>query len=253
MTNATQAPAPAQAPPIFHTRIAALNAARHGGLRLNRDAGYGFAAGVATVPIGVAEFEAAARSYPILFTDGPSPIPVVLLGFRAGWNLFINDTGAWMPGAYVPALVRAFPFVIIDNDVTGTQEFGFEPDAACISPTTGQPMFENGQPAQVLKDALAFCNACQAELNASLAFGTALERAQLLTPQSATIEPKGGAKVTIDGFRTVDRTRLAALNDDVFLAWRARDWLLPLYAHLLSAANWLPFTELATRQLSARK
>jgi hypothetical protein len=251
MTSATQTAAPAQ--PIFHTNIVALNAARHGGLKLNRDAGCGFAAGATTVPIGIGEFETAAHSYPILFTDGSPPIPVVLLGFRAGWNLFVNDTGGWMPGAYVPALVRAFPFVIIDNNATGTQEFGFEADAACISPSTGQPLFENDQPAQVLRDALAFCNACQTELNASQAFGAALERAQLLTPQSATIEPKGGAKVTIDGFRTIDRARLAALNDEVLLAWRSRDWLLPLYAHLFSAANWLPFTELATRQLAARK
>src|SRR5580704_2860876 len=120
MTSATQAAVSAQ--PIFHTNIVPLNADLHGGLRFNRDAGCGFAAGVATVPIGIGEFEAAARSYPILFTDGPAPIPVVLLGFRTGWNLFVNETGAWMPGAYVPALVRAFPFVIIDNTAAGTQE-----------------------------------------------------------------------------------------------------------------------------------
>jgi hypothetical protein len=41
--------------------------------------------------------------------------------------------------------------------------------------------------------------------------------------------------------------------DDVILGWRSRNWLLPLYAHLLSAANWVPFTELATAQLNARQ
>jgi hypothetical protein len=143
--------------------------------------------------------------------------------------------------------------VIIDNTATGTQEFGFEPDAACISPSTGEPMFDNARPTQVLSDALALCNACQSEINASHAFAAALERAQLLTPQSATIEPKGGAKVTIDGFKMIDRDRLATLNDEVLLAWKSRGWLLPLHAHLFSAANWLPFTELATRQLAARQ
>jgi hypothetical protein len=251
MTDTTQAAAPAR--PLFHNRVVPLNAELHGGLRLNRDAGYGFAAGVPTVPIGIGEFETAAHSYPILFTDTSPPAPVILLGFRAGWNLFVNDTGAWMPGAYVPALVRAFPFAVIENTATGARDFGFEADAACVSPSTGQPLFENGQPTQLVSDAAAFCTACQAELDAGAAFGAALERAKLLTPQSATIEPKGGAKVTIDGFRTVDRARLAVLNDEVLLAWRSRDWLPPLYAHLFSAANWLPFTELATRQLAARQ
>jgi hypothetical protein len=59
--------------------------------------------------------------------------------------------------------------------------------------------------------------------------------------------------VNIDGFRTIERDRLAAVHDDVLLAWRSRNWLLPLYAHLFSAANWVPFTELVTNQLAARQ
>jgi len=253
MTNAIQAAAPAAALPMFHSNIVPIHAELHAPLRLNRDAGFGYAAGAVTVPIGLGEFEAAAHSYPILFTDASPPVPVVLLGVRPGWNLFVNDTGAWMPGAYVPALVRAFPFVFIEDAAAGTRQFGFEADAACISPTTGLPLFEDGKPTSVVSDAAAFCEACQAQMNASNAFGTALDRAHLLEPQSATIEVKGGGTVNIDGFRTVNRNRLAAVHDEVLLAWRSRDWLLPLYAHLFSAANWVPFTELATSQLAARR
>jgi hypothetical protein len=253
MTNAIQAAVPPVPMPMFHTAIAPLNSELHAALKLNRDTGYGYSAGAATVPIGIGEFEAAAHSYPILFTDATPPVPVVLLGVRAGWNLFVNETGAWMPGAYVPALVRAFPFAIIEDATAGTRQFGFEADAACISPATGLPLFEDGKPTQIVSDAVAFCEACQAELNASLAFGAALERARLLEPQSATIEVRGGATVKIDGFRTVDRNRLQALHDEVLLAWRSRNWLLALYAHLFSAANWVPFTELATSQLAARQ
>ena len=251
MTDAALPATPAM--PLFHTRLVPLDAELHGKLKLNGDAGFGFAAGAPIVPIGLDEFEAAGRSYPILFTDSSPSVPVVLLGVRAGWNFFVNDLGAWMPGAYVPALVRAFPFAIIDNTATGTRELGMEPDAACVSPTIGQPLFEDGKPAQLLQERAVFCNACQSDVNAARAFGAALERAQLLVPQSATIQPNVAPAVTIDGFRVVDRDRLAALNDEVLLAWRTRGWLLPLYSHLFSAANWLPFTELATRQLSARQ
>jgi len=247
MTNAS-------AQPMFHTRIVPLDAALHGELKLNRDAGFGFSAGAATAPIGIDEFEAAAHSYPILFTDGTPPIPVVLLGFRPGWNLFVNDLGAWMQGAYVPAIVRAFPFAIIESENSETRLLGFESDAACITPSTGLPLFDGRDPTAVIKDAFAFCQACQAGMNESVNFGAALDRARILSPpQSAKIEAEGGASVTIDGFRTVDRGKLAAVLDDVILGWRSRNWLLPLYAHLLSAANWVPFTELATAQLAARQ
>lgn len=253
MTNAIQAAAPTPTLPTFHSNIVPLSSELHAELKLNRGAGFGYAAGVATLPIGLGEFEVAAHSYPILFTDGSPPVPVVLLGVRARWNLFVNDTGAWMPGAYVPALVRAFPFAIIEDAAAGTRQLGFEADAACISPATGLPLFEDGKPTSVVNDAAAFCEACQAEMNAGNAFGAALDRAGLLEPQSATIEVKGGGTVNIDGFRTVDRNRLAAVHDEVLLAWRSRGWLLPLYAHLFSAANWVPFTELATSQLAVRQ
>jgi hypothetical protein len=252
-------PAAAPAPPLrlpmpmFHTTIAPLNSELHGALKLNRDAGYGYSAGAATVPIGIGEFEAAAHSYPILFTDATPPVPVVLLGVRPGWNLFVNETGAWLPGAYVPALVRAFPFAIIEDAAAGTRQLGFEADAACISPTTGLPLFEDGKPTKLVTDAVAFCDACQAELNASLDLGAALDRARLLEAQSATIEVQGGGRVSIDGFKIVDRNRLASVHDEVLLAWRSRGWLLPLYAHLFSVANWAPFTELVISQLAARQ
>jgi hypothetical protein len=180
-------------------------------------------------------------------------MPVVLLGIRPGWNLFVNDAGAWMAGAYVPALVRAFPFAILEDDATGAKQLGLEGDAACISVSTGLPLFENGQPGSIAAEAFAFCTACQAGLSESSNFGAALDRARVLVPQSVKIEVTGGSVSTIDGFRTVDRNRLAGVHDDVFLAWRSRNWLPALYAHMLSAANWVPFTELATAQLAARQ
>jgi hypothetical protein len=251
MMDAIATPAPAL--PMFHTNIVPLNGGLHGELKLNRDAGVGYSAGAATIPIGIDEFEAAAHSYPILFTESTPPMPVVLVGVRTGWNLFVNDVGAWMTGAYVPALVRAFPFAIIEDEATGTRQLGFEADAACISPSTGVPLFEDGKPSNVVAEALTFCSACQSAMNESLNFAAALDRARILVPQSVTIEPKGGGAVTIDGFRTIDRSRLATVLDDVFLAWRARNWLPALYGHIFSAANWVPFTELATTQLAGRQ
>jgi hypothetical protein len=253
MTDEISTTAPTAALPLFHSNVVPLDAGRHGALRLNRDAGYGYSAGAATIPIGIDEFEAAANSYPILFTDGPRPHPVVLLGMREGWNLFVSESGEWMPGVHVPALVRAFPFAFIEDSAGGSRMVGIEADAACLSLTAGLPLFENGQATSVVADAVAFCEACQANLAESAAFGDALDQAGVLAPQEATIEAHGGAAARIAGFRTVDRARLAAVPDAGFLEWRRRNWLMPLYAHLLSAANWVPFTELATNALAARQ
>ena len=237
---------------MFHSNVVPLTPDSHGTFRLNRGSGFGYCAGAAVMPIGIDEFESAARSYPILFTDESPPVPVVLLGFRDGWNLFINEFGAWAPGAYVPSVARAFPFAMIEGD-GGSRGLGIEADAACISPTTGDPLFENSEPASLVSDATAFCEACEANLKESIAFGAALERTGVLQPQAANIEVQGGGSVGINGFRTVDRNLLAEMPDDVLLGLRSHNWLLPLYAQLISAANWIPFAELATSQLAARR
>ena len=238
--------------PLFHTNVVPLSVERHAALRLNRDSGFGFCAGAATMPIGLAELEAAAHSYPILFTDKTPAVPVVLLGIREGWNLFVGDIGAWMAGAYVPAIARAFPFAII-ADAAGGRQVGFEADAACISPVTGLPLFENGQPTAVVHDGVAFCEAVEADLAAAAAFGAAIEAADILQPGEATIAAEGGANARIAGYRTIDPVRLAAVPDEVFLDWRRRNWLAPLYAHLFSTAKWVSFTELVIAQLNARR
>ena len=239
--------------PLFHTNVVPVSVERHAGLRLNRDAGFGFCAGAATMPIGFCEFEAAAGSYPILFSDATPAVPVVLLGMRQGWNLFVAANGAWMPGAYVPAIARAYPFAIINDDAASLRQVGFEADAACISPTTGLPLFENGQPTAVVHDAVAFCEAVEADLAAAAAFGAAIEAADILQPGEATIAAEGGASARIAGYRTVDPARFATVTDEVFLDWRGRNWLAPLYAHLFSSAKWVAFTELAIGQLKARR
>ena len=67
--------------PLFFTKVVGLNPGLHGGLRLARG-GYGFAAGAATIPLGLGEFVAAARQYPIVFAAGEVPAPLALVASR---------------------------------------------------------------------------------------------------------------------------------------------------------------------------
>ena len=239
--------------PLFHKNIVALDPIRHGALKLDRGTGYGYSAAAEIVPIGLGEFEAAAHFYPILFAGEPQPIAVVVLGIGKGWNLFVNAQGIWMPGAYVPALVRAYPFVFIAEEGGGSRWLGIEADVACLGQKAGQSLFDEGKPTAVLSEAVAFCNACEASLADAAGFAAALDEAGVLVPKEATIEAKTGGTAHITGFKTVDPEKLAAVPDDVFLDWRRRNWLPPLFAHLFSAANWLPFTELAINALATRQ
>jgi SapC len=239
--------------PLFHKNIVPLDPLRHGALKLDRSTGHGYAAAAEIVPIGLGEFDAAAQSYPILFAGEPQPIAVVVLGIAKGWNLFVNAEGVWMPGANVPALVRAYPFVFIAEAGGGSLALGIEADAVCLGAETGLPLFEDGKPTAGLSEAVSLCQACEQSLADAAGFAAALDEAGVLVPKEATIEAKTGGTARIAGFKTVDPERLAAVPDAVFLDWRRRHWLPPLFAHLFSAANWLPFTDLAINALATRQ
>src|SRR5712691_2387821 len=253
MSSSSDAAAATARLPLFHQNIVPLDPLRHGALKLDRGTGYGYASAAEIVPIGLGEFDSAAHSYPILFAGEKQPVAVVMLGVARGWNLFVNAEGRWMPGAYVPALVRAFPFVFIAEAGGDSRWLGIEADAICLGPETRLPLFVEGKPTAALSEAVSLCNACEESLADAAGFAAALDEAGLLVPKEATIEAKAGGTARIAGFKTVDPEKLAAVPDAVFLDWRRRNWLPALFAHLLSAANWLPFTELAITALATRQ
>ena len=224
--------------PLFFRRVVGVNPATHPGLRLDRTTGFGFAAHAQSVPLGLAEIELAAQHYPILFTSGAEPMPVALLGLREGENVYVAPTGDWLIDSYVPAYVRAFPFIFVQDPASQSLFVAMEPDAAAFNTGKGVPLFEDKQPTPALNEAIAFCTALREAVAAATVFGRALDAAGLLEAEEATVNFKSGGVARVRGFKLVKPDRLARLDDDVFLDWRRMGWLAAIYAHLYSAGRW---------------
>jgi hypothetical protein len=231
--------------PLFFTRVEGVNPAVHPDLTLDRAVGFGFAAEAQSVPLGLSELEAASQHYPILFTTGPEPTPVALLGLQEGRNLFVMRNGTWLADAYIPAYVRAFPFVFVEDTATRNLFVGMQPDAAALTSTKGVRLFEDGRPTPALNEAVAFCTAFREAAGAAAAFGRALQGAGLLEEEEATVNFTAGGSTRIRGFKLVKPDRFAELDDATFLEWRRLGWLAAIYAHLHSAGRWGRLIELA--------
>ncbi len=239
------APQAAPALPLFFTGVVALNASQHGHLRLDRDAGYAFAAQAQAIPLGLGELEIASQYYPIVFTTGDRPVPMALLSVQEGANAFLLPDGNWRPQAYIPAYVRAFPFVFVDDKARDTVIVGMDPSAKAISATAGSALFEDGKPSPALNEAIGFCSTYRDSVAASTTFGIALEQAGLLQEEEATINFTAGGSARIRGFKILKADRLANVPDETFLDWRRRGWIAPIYAHLHSSQRWSSLVELA--------
>jgi hypothetical protein len=240
--NGSQPQAPAM--PLFYRQIAVIDTVRHAAIKLSRDAGYGFAAKTNAILLCNGEFHAAAQTYPIVFSSGVDALPLVICGFSDDRNLFVTGEGSWRPNAYIPAYVRRYPFIFVQNPASNELLLGVEEDSDRIGTTQGTPLFDDGKPSDALREALTFCTNYQDQVVRTQEFGAALHAAGVLEEQQAQINFPRGGTAQMGGFRVISPAKFDALDDATFLDWRRRGWLPLVFAHFHSMGQWQSLIEI---------
>ena len=218
--------------PPFYRDPRPLSREAHAAWRLiEGDAG--FAADAAYVPIVAAEFARAGQSYPLVFAM-PGAVPVAVLGLEQR-NLFVRD-GQWARDSYVPAYVRRYPFGFVATGQPDSFILAIDAGSDRVSEQgeEGLALFEAGEPAERTRQALAFCDAYQAESEATCAFTDALKEHALLIERRADATLPDGRTFGLQGFQIVDAVKFAALDDATVLDWHKRGWLALVHFHLAS-------------------
>jgi hypothetical protein len=229
---------------LIYEKVVPVTRQRHGDVSIKTGGDFGYARKVNSVPLLASEFDFASGEYAIVISgDGNDVMPAVLLGIRDNENLYVDDNGAWN-AKYIPAFVRRYPFVFstedkqtfnlcIDEDFPGVNRDGL-----------GERLFDAaGERTQYLQNVLGFLRAYQAQFEATRAFCQRLTELNLLEAMQAQFRLRGGQRITLGGFMTVNRDRLRALPGDA-LARLARGGDLDLiYAHLHSQRNFTPTAE----------
>ncbi|MDF0487745.1 SapC family protein [Sphingomonas sp. H39-1-10] len=235
---------------------------RHGSWRLAAG-DMAHAVTVPFVPVLIAEFAAAARVFPIVFSNS-DPSPIAILGLDQH-NLFVKD-GVWesefaarigdaqaageqQADIYVPAYIRRHPFALLRTTD--------EQHVLAIDKTSpllrkegeeGTPLFENGKPSATVASALQFCEAFRQQAEATMAFVRALEARELLIERRANITLHSGRSLGLTGFRIIDADKFARLDGPTIVEWHAKGWLAPVHFHLASLSR---LQALARRQADA--
>jgi hypothetical protein len=225
--------------PLFYRKPRVLHPAAHGDRSVAANPVYGFAAQTNAVPVVAEEIAVAGRHFPIVFSNEAVPHPVAILGLKGQQNLFVDDAGRWREGAYIPAYVRRYPFIFLENDA-GT-ELTLCVDEAAESLVVGRdnPLFDSkGEPTPFTRSALAFCRDYQAQHKLAAEFAAAVVAADLLVEHRADITLRDGQRMSLSGFKVIDERRFAALSDPTFLQWRQKGWLQLAYSHFFSIGAW---------------
>jgi hypothetical protein len=256
--TAAAASAEEQAFPPLYKKPTVLVAEVHAKAGLAPFNNFDFAADVTALPVTMAEFGPAGAQYPIVFAPGPEATPVIVLGLRDGENLFakawktatISPNGTPPSRIYVPAYVRRYPYVIVENTDQKTQVLAV--DAASdrfLADVSGHPGAEAffdaaGGPSTAASAAMNFCAEFNQQSVATTAFAKAVGEANLLKSSRATMQFADRSSFALDGFQIVDEAAFLALPDATVTDWHKKGWLSLVTLHLASQRNWLRFTDL---------
>lgn len=224
--------------PMFYTSPRPLDRARDKKLRLSRPTHFRFAAKTNAIPLLIDEFPMAAAYYPIVFADGPMPIPAAVVGLKNDSNLFLDAQGRWLAGSYLPAYVRRYPFILMDDPQQKQFVLCIDEASDMLGVQGEYSLFEGDEPSSFTKGAMEFCAALRQQGEATDEFVKTLREYNLLRPNDAQIEMPDKSRLQLSGFLVIDPQKFDELPDNIFLQWRKKGWIGLVYAQLLSSHRW---------------
>ena len=231
-------------PPLYQS-VVPLSAASHGTHRLSGTTDFLFASQVNALPLAAVEFVSASRNFPIVFSSKPPYAPMCFLGLKTGENSFLRKDGQWARSVYIPAYVRRYPFLLLNDGSGGEPALGIETSCKRLQTKDGEALFENGQPSSFLKQMLEFCADYNRHWSISLAFVEALASAQILTQENIALSSMENHRLNLTDMLGIDEQRLNELPAETLISWRDKGWLAPIYAQIASRHNWSLLAEKA--------
>jgi hypothetical protein len=203
------------------------------------------------IPLSHAEFQPAARDYPIVFTTGDggkSFAAVAVLGVAAGENLFCTD-GAWTPKTYVPAYARRYPFCMarVKVDKVERKDRLICVEKSMLDDAAGEAMFDAaGKPGDKWATLERLLSEYEADLERARATCALLADYGLLEAFTLQATPKGGSgggSLQLKGMHRVAEKNLEGLNAAQLKNLMRKGALARIYMHLLSLQNFARLLE----------
>lgn len=232
------ASAPQNSLPIFYNDLMPLNSNEHGAWRTRGSDALPQFAKQHAIPLTVDEFVLAQRMAPIIFSSGPEPVPLALMGLNEGVNIFVDDEGRMTRPIYVPAYVRRYPWLLAKlNPDSEEMSLCFDPTSDLVGNfEEGNALLEDGKPTETTQQILQFCEEFEQAAMRTQQFVKELVDMELLMDGEVSIELAAtpGKPFIYRGFQMVNEEKLRDMRGDQLRKISQNGMLPLLYAHLFS-------------------
>lgn len=197
---------------------------------------FGFAIKEISCALGLQEIPRVVADMPVGFVKSASGFSIIgILGLQSNRNLFVGNTGRWH-GRYIPALFRAYPFLLARNESLEDQL------VFCVNQASGLvaennenvPFFDSsGELSTELKEILPFLEDLHSNTFAAQKMSALFNDHNLLIPWDLNFELAGETQ-HVQGLFCIDEAALNKLPDADYLALRDCGALLIAHCQLLS-------------------
>jgi len=235
MTDVIDQPPPTL--PQFYRTVTPLMSQLHQSLVFQDEEkpNYRHAADSPAIVLTTDEFIPAQADYPIVFSSGDNPMPVVLTGMPGGRNRHVDQAGEWHADRYVPAYARRYPFLLAKLDDQATDlTLCFDSESDRFFEGAEGNLFAGDEPTERARSILSFCEQFEAAIRRTEAFVAELRDLDLLIEAEASAPGEDGTPRILRGFQMVSEDKLKALRGDQYRKLVQSGALALIFAHLFS-------------------
>lgn len=206
-------------------------------LKISEIKNFKYAANTIQAIITADEFFKASKSQPIVF--GKNEIgdffATVVMGLKEEKNLFVNTKGEWRVGEYIPAYVRRYPFIFIQDEKT--LALAVDGDCKEVNEKKGEAVFnKDGSQTEYTTKVMDFMQNFQNSSLRTSAFIAELDKMGILEDANANLQVDG-EKILFQGFKRVNEEKLNALKDEEQMKLLKSGAYKLIVAHLVSMTN----------------
>lgn len=223
---------------LIYENVTPVSSGRHKDLSIE-SVDFEFASKVSSVPLTAVEIPIACREYPIVFAgDDKLVAPMVILGVEGNSNLYLDENMSWKAD-YIPAFIRRYPFVFSSSE--DGKQFTLCVDnewSGCNTDGKGQRLFsDDGEQTPYTENMLNFLKDYQQQFATTKLFCDKLQELDLLEAMQANMTLPNGEKHTLQGFFSVSRNKLHALEPSVLAELAKSNFLELIYLQMTSMNN----------------
>ena len=189
-----------------------------------------------TLPVYGAEVSQLALQFPLGFVRQGEGFALHLLcsiAIELG-NAFITEEGKWL-GAYIPAIIRQRPFIILPNE-EGKRVVCIDEESPLLG-DNGHLLFEDGEPTEFLNEMIGFLEQLYVNGLGTQKVVDLMASFDLIVPWEIKVKQSEEKEVPVEGVFKIDEVKLNQLEDSNWLALKNVGAMPVIYGQLFSMRN----------------